>query len=138
MCTDPNEPEPLTPNHFLFGRHHPHIPADVEERFDGLSRNRWKQCQFIIDQFWRRWMREYVPTLTERHKWNKKVRPLKVGDEVLILDENTRRGEWLWGSIVEIFPDSNGVVRKAAIKTSKGTYTRPAVKLCLLSVDADD
>ena len=63
VSTDPNEPEPLTPNHFILGCHHPHVSPNVETAFDGLSRRHWQQSQFIIDQFWRRWVREYVPEL---------------------------------------------------------------------------
>jgi len=129
VCSDPNEPEPLTPNHFILGNHAPHIPADLEENFDGLSRRRWKQSQYLVNQYWRRWMREYVPTLIERKKWDKHVRPIRV----LILDENTRRGDWPVGFVVQTFPDGQGVVRKAVVKTAKGVYTRPVVKLCLIS-----
>jgi hypothetical protein len=64
--TDQSEPEPLTPNHFLIGGPHPHRAPDVEENFDGVTRRHWKQAQYIVNQFCRRWMREYLPSLIER------------------------------------------------------------------------
>ncbi|XP_045023683.1 uncharacterized protein LOC123468090 [Daphnia magna] len=131
--TDPNEPEPLTANHFMLGGPHPHREPDREEAFDGLTRRRWKQAQFIVDQFWRRWMREYLPSLIERKKWEKSVRPLLVGDKVLIMDENNKRGEWLMGSIVAVHPSHDGVVRKATVKTANSVLIRPTVKLCYIS-----
>ena len=60
VSTDSNKPKPLTPN---LGCHHPLVSPNVETAFDGLSRRHWQQSQFIIDQFWRRWVREYVPEL---------------------------------------------------------------------------
>ena len=93
VCSNFNEEEPLTPNHFVLRNHQPYVPANLEEKFDGLSRRRWKQSQYIVDQYWRRWMREYVPTKIERKKWDKHLRNARLGirDDVLILDENTRR-----------------------------------------------
>ncbi|KAI9549120.1 hypothetical protein GHT06_007526 [Daphnia sinensis] len=133
--TDPSEPEPLTPNHFLIGGPHPHRVPDDEQSFDGVTRRRWKQAQFIVNQFWRRWMREYLPSLIERKKWEKSVRPLRVGDKVLIMDENLKRGEWLTGSITAVHPGDDGVIRKATVQTARSTLLRPAVKLCFISGD---
>jgi hypothetical protein len=31
-------------------------------------------------------MREYLPSLIERKKWDKSVRPLRIGDNLLIMD----------------------------------------------------
>ncbi|XP_045023699.1 uncharacterized protein LOC116925000 [Daphnia magna] len=131
--TDLAEPEPLTPFHFILGCANPHQAPDSESAFDGLSRRKWKQAQFITDQFWRRWMREYLPSLIERKKWDKSVRPLRVGDNVLIMDENTRRGEWLTGQITKVFPSSDNVIRKAAVKTARSVLIRPVLKLCYIS-----
>lgn len=89
--TDPAEPEPLTPNHFVLGGAHPHRVPDCEEAFDGLTKRRWKQSQFILNQFWRRWMQEYDPSLINREKWDQSARPLRIGDQVLIMDENATR-----------------------------------------------
>jgi hypothetical protein len=44
-------------------------------------------------------MREYVPSLIGREKWDHSSCPLLIGDQVLIMDENTKRGEWLTAPI---------------------------------------
>jgi hypothetical protein len=64
-------------------------------------------------------MREYLPSLIERKKWEKSVRSLRIGDHVLIMDENTQRGEWLTGRVTKVFPSSDKVTRKAAVKTAR-------------------
>ena len=80
-------------------------------------------------------MREYLPSLKERKKWEKSVRPLRVGDKVLIMDENLKRGEWLTGSIIAVHPGDDGVIRKATVQTARSTLLRPAVKFCFISGD---
>jgi hypothetical protein len=133
VSTDPSEPEPLTPNHFILGCHHPHAPPDVETSFDGLSRRHWKQGQFIVDQFWRRWMREYLPELIGRDKWQQHTRPMRIGDKVLIVDENTRRGHWPIGVVTKLFPGDGGVIRKVSVQIGRSELIRPVIKLCLIS-----
>ena len=133
VSTDPTEEGPLTPNHFILGCHHPHAPPDAETAFDGLSRRHWKQAQFIIDQWWRRWMREYVPELIARDKWQQHTRQMRVGDEVVVIDENNRRGHWPRGFVTKTFPGDGGVIRRVAVKIGRSELIRPVIKLCLVS-----
>ncbi|XP_032791625.2 uncharacterized protein LOC116928633 [Daphnia magna] len=132
VSTDADELEPLTPNHFLLLRPHPHIPPDEEKAFTGHSRRRWKQAQFIVYRFWKIWIAECIPNGIERKKWFKETRQLQLGDQVLIIDENTRRGDWISGVVTKVNIGDGQIVRSATVTTKNGTYTRPAVKLCLL------
>ena len=65
LSVDPNDPEPITPNHLLLGRSNPNIPPDVFKEGDMELKKAWRFAQTLADHFWRRWMREYVPSLTE-------------------------------------------------------------------------
>ena len=96
------------------------------------------KLQAIIEQFWRRWLREYVPTLTERRKWFRPERNIRTGDVVIIVDDNSPRGKWPLGRVVRVMPGPDGIIRTAAVKTSTGEYTRPVAKLCLLELNEDD
>ncbi|XP_062541149.1 uncharacterized protein LOC134209181 [Armigeres subalbatus] len=62
------ESEALTPNLFLLGS-----SSGVHQSADGnvvaVLRTSWDQIQLHLDTFWRRWIREYLPTLTRRTKW---------------------------------------------------------------------
>ena len=80
---------------------------------------------------------------------------LKVGDIILLMDENDRRGQWPLARVVEVFPSEDGLVRSVKVKTSSTvvtqakrarygemkttmTYlTRPLTKLCGLEMDHD-
>ena len=82
--------------------------------------------------FWKRWLKEYLATLTERKKWQVENRHFKIGDLILISDENIHRSDWLLARIIEIRPSRDSVVRMVKVKTTNGEYVRPAGKLCLL------
>ena len=81
---DINDLEPLTSNHFLLGRPNPNLPPVIVYQ----SRKRWCQVQHLVECFWKRWQREYLPKLTERGKWTKESSNMKVGDLVLTVDKN--------------------------------------------------
>lgn len=77
-------------------------------------------------------MREYLPALQQRHKWIHKTGNLAIGDLVLVVDDNSPRGRWSLGRVVNTFPGRDDRVRIAEMKTNTSTLVRPISKLCLL------
>ena len=71
--------QPLTPNHLLHLRPCPSVPPGVFDKDDLTCRRAWKQAQYLANLFWRRWTREYLPTLLERKKWTEPKRNLQIG-----------------------------------------------------------
>ncbi|XP_045473952.1 uncharacterized protein LOC123680207 [Harmonia axyridis] len=131
---DAADGEALTPNHFLIGTSSASpLPCLLSER-DLVTRKQWKISQYFSDCFWKRWIREYLPTLTRRTKWHKKTKNLVVGDVVMIIDGDLPRNCWMKGVIEAVFVGKDGQVRSADVKTTLGTYRRPAVKLCPLDI----
>ena len=126
------DPQALTPNHILLGRESPSLPPGAFPDEELSTRQRWRYAQQIVEHFWRRWSKEYVPTLIKRQKWTKDTRQLQVDDVVLIADNNAPRGRWPIARVTKVFPGSDGRVRSVELKTKTGTYVRPAVKPCLL------
>ena len=129
---DPKDDSPLTPNHILLLRDESSMPAGVFKPNDQYSRRRWRQCQFLADLFWARWLKEYLPTLQQRQKWFLPSRNLKIGDIILIKDETVKRGQWPLARVMEVMTAKDGYVRSARVKTSSTILTRPVNKLCLL------
>ena len=63
MITAIQYPEALTPNHLLLLQSEVSLPCGKFDDKDSYGRKRWRQVQYLADAFWRRWSREYLPTL---------------------------------------------------------------------------
>jgi len=66
---------------------------------------------------WDVWLREYLPALTTRSKWQARVRNLAINDLVLIIDRDMPRDHWRMGRVIEVFKGKNNCVRAANILT---------------------
>lgn len=97
-------------------------------------RTSWEQIQIQIDHFWRRWVLEYLPTLTRRVKWLQDTKPVQPGDLVIVIDE-TRRNGWLRGRVLDVTVGRDGRVRQVLVQTAGGLFRRPVSKLAVLNVD---
>ena len=128
---DLTDDEPLTPNHLLLLRGNSNLPPGLFEKKDCYARRRWAQAQYLADQFWRRWTREYLPNICLQ-KWQQKQRNLAPNDIVLIRDNSLPRSKWAMVRILETFPNKSGLIRSVSIKTQKSVLTRPISKLCLI------
>jgi hypothetical protein len=81
-------------------------------------------------------MSEYLPQLQQRSKWSKEeFKEHQVGDLVWIVDKDTTPFCYPLGRICDLIKGSDDVARSAYVKTVKGTYQRPLVKL--IPVDSD-
>ena len=92
----------------------------------------WRRSQALADFFWRRFTKEYLPSLTERKKWKEKKQNFKERDVFLVAEPNQPRGVWPLGRIVSSHPGRDGLVRAVTVHTQHGEYKRPIAKLSLL------
>jgi len=132
VVLDPDGEEPLTPNHLLLMRGSPNLPPGDFSSTDMYSRKRWRQVQYLANQFWVRWKREYLQTMQSRQKWQVPQKNFSIDDVVLVYDEHAPRGKWPLGRVVETYPDKQGHVRQVLVRTSNGNVKRPISKLCLV------
>ena len=137
--SDPDDPNPLTPNHLLTMKTSIILPPPGNfQRSDVYMRRRWRRVQYLANLFWTRWKKEYLVTLQKRQKWNQPQRNLEVGDVVLMKDDNAARNDWPMGVITATEPDAEGFVRSAVVKTQNTELRRPVSKLILLLANAKD
>ncbi|XP_075151925.1 uncharacterized protein LOC142225965 isoform X3 [Haematobia irritans] len=134
----PEDPEPLTPNHFLLGcTNSTQTPAPFEPRMLCL-RKQWRILQTLKNGMWHQWIREYLPELTRRTKWCLPSQPLEVGCLVFICDVEVSRSQWKRGRVIALHAGKDGVSRSADVRTSTGVLRRPLSKLAVLDVMIDD
>ena len=87
----------------------------------------------MADVFWRRWLKEYLPILQERQKWNQPRKNVEVGNVVLLLQENTPRSLWPLACVIEVHRNRNdGHVRSVKLKTATSVLERPICKIVVL------
>ena len=133
VSDDPNDLQALSPNHLLPLRAGPECPPGIFAKNDQFSQKCWRQVQYLSDMFWKRWTKEYLPSLQKRMKWSEFRRNVENGDLVLVVDDSTLRCSWPLGRVLEIYPNKDdGLVRVAQVKTKSGTFLRPVIKLCVL------
>ncbi|XP_065363858.1 uncharacterized protein LOC135957111 [Calliphora vicina] len=136
LPVSPEDEEPLTPNHFLLGSANTaQTPEGIEIIKPVVLKKQWRIARQLRDHFWKRWIVEYLPTLTRRSKWCEHTKPVAPGDLVLICDPAVSRRDWKRGRVVNVFPGSDGVIRRADVQTSSGILKRPVSKLAVLDLE---
>ncbi|XP_078346298.1 uncharacterized protein LOC144631679 [Oculina patagonica] len=105
----------LCPNDLLLGRSTPRVPSGPF-RESANPRHRFEFVQNIVNGFWKRWTRDFFPSLLVRQKWHTSHRNVKVGDIVLIQDSNQIRGNWKLGRVTKAHESKDGKVRKVEVQ----------------------
>lgn len=122
----------LTPGHFLIGRPLNAMPSPALEDRPETSFQRYARIERLRQHFWKRWQREYIAELQQRTKWRTNSGRLKIGDLVLLQEDNAPPLCWRLGRVARLFPGPDGVSRVADITTTKGCVRRPFTRLCPL------
>ena len=125
---DIDEP-PISGNDLLQPKGLVRQPPELNE---GSPRTRYEHVQKFVTEWWKIWLRNFVPNLRVRDKWWKLRENVKNGDIVLLIDPNIKRGKWQMGIIIETYPGKDKNVRSVKVRTSTGIYDRPITKLSLL------
>jgi hypothetical protein len=123
---------PLTPAQLLTLKDRIVMPLPGNfVREDLFCRKRWRRVQFLVNDFWHRWQREYLSQLQTRVKWHHTVDNPQV-DDIVLLMEAAPRMQWPKGRVIHTMPSRDGRSRKSLVKTVDGELERPASKLVLL------
>ncbi|XP_049880427.1 uncharacterized protein LOC126376924 [Pectinophora gossypiella] len=129
VSVDPNDPEALTPNHFLLGGS---MGLPTTGPCDEADRRAWRASQALADHFWQRWLKEYLPTLVPRGEPTNNDAGLKEGDIVVVVDSTLPRNVWPMGEVIRTFSGPDGGIRVADVRTKTGIFRRPTRKLAVL------
>ncbi|XP_055633596.1 uncharacterized protein LOC129773944 [Toxorhynchites rutilus septentrionalis] len=125
--------EALTPNHFMMlsssGVVQPTKPIGTGKAL----RTNWDTIQNLLDQFWLKWIKEYLPSINCRSKWLTDSKPVQPGDLVLLVNKESRNG-WVRGRVVKVYKGKDGRVRSVDVQTVNGVLQRPVTGLAVLEV----
>jgi len=132
-----NDPaqEPLTPNHLITMKSA--IPLPTTGHFvkeDIYTQKRWRRVQYLTEQFWSRWRKEFVLSLNQRQKWNTPRRNVQIGDVVLVIDNDTPRMQWLRGMVVDTNRSDDGLVRQVKVRMGTSRLDKRGRPECRISV----
>ena len=131
---DPLSDLPLTPNHLLTMKSKVLLPPPGKfVKPDLYVRKRWQRIQYVANEFWNRWRKEYLSNLQSRSKWVTSSRNMKVGDIVLIKDDNSSRNQWKLGLVTVAEPDDDGLVRKVSLKTRSSSVNEKGMVIWSVS-----
>ena len=84
-----------------------------------------KQAKFLKkckQAMWKRWSREYVRSLRERHVngAGKQAAAPRKGSTVIIQNESKNRNVWKLGIVTDPIKGKDGIVRRAKAKATNG------------------
>ena len=60
------------------------LPPGVFDKSD-MYKKKWRQVQYLANQFWERWLKEYLSSLQTRAKWRKVLPNVKQNALVLLV-----------------------------------------------------
>ena len=143
LSTDPQDPQALTPSHFLLGKG---IGEQFPIKFDDLSISAqdlqlvYNVRQGCLKEFWRTWLNEYIVNLPPVATKTKHVQKVNLGDLVLLRQDNVRRLFWPLGRIVKVYPGKDKIIRAVDVKMQDGTILKRSVQMLhhVETFEADD
>ena len=136
-----HDQEPLSPAHFLIGRSLTSTISrsdriDVEKpkstavELSRIIRHREK----TLDHFWKRWRIEYLAKLAPRSKWHEEGKEPKVGEIVLISEDNVKRACWPLARIEGMSRGRDGLCRTVRLRMNGRITDRPIQRVHRLEI----
>ena len=117
ISSSPDDPLPITPAALLTLKEsadHPSLDEYSSEDLLAYGTKRWRRVQFLAQEFWSRWQRDYVSELSRRHKWKLRKDCISVGDVVLIR-EKSKRSCWPLAKVIKVKRSSDELVRSVSL-----------------------
>ena len=98
QSVNPQDPGPLTPNHFLHGQLGGRLASDNVDSTPFNPCRRWRRVQELVSHFW-----HWLPSLNARKKWFREQN-FQERDAVIVMSPDTPRGRWPLGRITKAHP----------------------------------
>ena len=119
LSDDPFNPNYLSTVNFLIGEPLRQLPA---ADFTEVKCNRlcyWKTYQEQLQQFWQRWLSDYLQNRQQRQRCQRTSPNLQPCDLVLLREDNTTQLHWPTTFIKETRPGKDDIFRVITIRTPR-------------------
>lgn len=137
ICSSTDDLLAITPGHFLIGRALITIPEPILDA-DLNHTKRWELVQNLHQHFWKAWSRDYLTELQKRHKWQTKSPNIRIGEIVLLKDDNLPSLKWKMGRVIDLHPGVDGLIRVVTVQCGpKQIYKRAITRICPLPVEIE-
>ena len=108
------------------------LPELQPQRIETVDlRKRAKHLLKCKEAVWRRWSRQYLRSLSERHRGkttNQRNSPT-VGDVVMVQSQERNRGKWPLEIVEEFIVGTDGVIRRAVLRVGNSRIERAVQQL---------
>lgn len=132
--SDAKAPEPLTPSHILTLKPKTLLPPPGKfSKVDQYVSRRWRRVQYLANEFWFRWRKEYLQSLQTRVKWNHVQRNMQPGDVVIMKQSDLPRNVWKLARVVSTQTSDDGLVRKVRLAVGTSNLDANGKRLCKLT-----
>ena len=111
---NPNDGHYLFPNEIILGRASSRVPSGPFKECTS-PKQRHEFIQSLVTSYWKKWTRDFFPTLVPRMKWHTERRNVMKYDVVLIQDANSLREQWTMGRVRKVFAGADGRVRRCEV-----------------------
>lgn len=132
--SEEGDAQTLTPNILMWGQDVYDL-ADIEIDEEEVTKLH-RRLKNAREHVWRRWQKEYVHSLMEAHRINRKDKQQvpEIGEIVLVVGESRNRGEWKKGKVVQQVKGRDGVVRGVVLLHNGNKIQRPLQLVCPLEI----
>lgn len=135
VSDSPDDLKPLTPAMFLRDIRESECPdIDIFRKID--LNNAVRRKQEIIEHLRDRFRKEYLSQLVLKSDV-KESRIIRVGDVVMIGDDNRKRIDWPLARVEKLIEGRDGIARVAILKTKDGNLKRPLQRIYPLEIERD-
>lgn len=134
LSDDPHDPLPLTPGHFLVGEPLLNLSDENYTPCKHITNlERWRLVQKMVNDFWKRWYKEYLVNLNKIYKWNTKQIEPEIDDIVILKDDNVPPSKWILGRVIQKHVGPDNLTRVVSIRCKNSVLKRPVNKICVLT-----
>ena len=133
VSSSPSDPVSISPAMLLtmksFSRP-PSLEKYTSQDILAYGSRRWRRVQYLVEQFWVRWRRNFLFSLQSRNKWKFQCRRPKVGD-VVLLRNSSNRNEWPIARVEAVKTSSDGLARSSSLLVASNKGQPRKLERCI-------